>query len=133
MPQAQISKRLSQARALVLPSIYECGGAVVLEAMASKRAVIAVNWGGPADYMNSNTGILVDPVSRKGVIEGFTNGIVRLSSDIDLAREMGNRGYDRVVAEFSWQSKTDRIIEIYNDTLEEEGSSSAAGQTYAST
>ena len=43
---------------MALPSMHECGGAVVLEAMASGVPVIAVNWGGPADYVTQETGIL---------------------------------------------------------------------------
>src|SRR5205085_7085741 len=50
LPQATAADTLRKADALVLPSMRECGGAVVLEAMASGVPVIAANWGGPADY-----------------------------------------------------------------------------------
>ena len=51
--------------ALVLPSLYECGGAVVLEAMAMGLPVIATKWGGPTDYLDEKTGILIEPTGRR--------------------------------------------------------------------
>ena len=44
---------LQGSTALLLPSIYECGGAVVLEAMACGIPAIATAWGGPADYLRT--------------------------------------------------------------------------------
>jgi Glycosyl transferases group 1 len=46
--QQECALALADATALVLPSLYECGGAVVLEAMAMARPVIATAWGGPS-------------------------------------------------------------------------------------
>jgi glycosyltransferase involved in cell wall biosynthesis len=56
--------KLQQADALVLRSLREGGGAVVLEAMAVGLPVIATNWGSPADYLNSRCRILVKPASH---------------------------------------------------------------------
>lgn len=64
LPQKECSNLLQSFDALVLPSLLECGGAVVLEAMAKGLPVIATNWGGPADYIDRSCGILIDPSSR---------------------------------------------------------------------
>jgi len=45
VPQTQLAARLREADILVLPSLYECGGAVVLEAMAAGIPVIASELG----------------------------------------------------------------------------------------
>jgi len=76
--QKECARRLASAVALVLPSIYECGGAVVLEAMATGTPVIATKWGGPADYLDETSGILIDPTSRAAIIDGFAarDGII---------------------------------------------------------
>jgi glycosyltransferase involved in cell wall biosynthesis len=49
VPQELAAVYLETVDTLVLPSLYECGGAVVLEAMAKSLPVIATRWGGPAD------------------------------------------------------------------------------------
>jgi glycosyltransferase involved in cell wall biosynthesis len=116
--QAECAAQLRSATALVLPSLYECGGAVVLEAMASGLAVIATNWGGPADYVNESCGILVEPSSREAFVAGLASGMTRLAQDRALAVKMGEAGRERVVNHFDWQWKVDRTLEIYADAVE---------------
>jgi glycosyltransferase involved in cell wall biosynthesis len=57
-----------------LPSLFECGGAVVLEAMARGCQFVATAWGGPLDYLGDSCGILVQPNSREALIVGFVGG-----------------------------------------------------------
>jgi glycosyltransferase involved in cell wall biosynthesis len=116
--QAECAAELRSATALVLPSLYECGGAVVLEAMASGLAVIATNWGGPADYVNESCGILVEPSSREAFLAGLASGMTRLAQDPALAVRMGEAGRERVVSHFDWQWKVDRTLEIYADAVQ---------------
>lgn len=59
LSQEQCALKMQQADAMVMPSLPEPGGAVVLEAMAVGLPVIATNWGGPSDYIDATCGILV--------------------------------------------------------------------------
>jgi glycosyltransferase involved in cell wall biosynthesis len=113
LSQPECAVSLQQATALVLPSLYECGGAVVLEAMAMARPVIATNWGGPADYIDETCGILVDPTSRSAFIAGLTAAMLRLANSPELGQALGQAGLIKVKQQFSWDSKVDRIQEIY--------------------
>jgi glycosyltransferase involved in cell wall biosynthesis len=111
--QQECACALARASALVLPSLYECGGAVVLEAMAMSLPVIATNWGGPADYLDADTGFLIAPTGRDTMIAGFADAMQRLIDDPELASRMGTAAREKVLAQFTWQSKIDRILEIY--------------------
>ena len=78
LPQEQCAARLQTALALVLPSIIECGGAVVLESMAMGKPVIAARWGGPSDYLDESCGILVEPTSYQDMVDGFSEAMGKL-------------------------------------------------------
>jgi glycosyltransferase involved in cell wall biosynthesis len=113
MSQSECAAQLIEADVFVLPSVFECGGAVVLEAMAMGLPVIATAWGGPMDYLNEECGILVDPVSRDALVEGFFAAMKLLAISPDLRRRMGEAGFRRAVSSFDWTKKTDQMLEIY--------------------
>jgi glycosyltransferase involved in cell wall biosynthesis len=113
MSQEDCAKRLQGADVLVLPSLFECGGAVVLEAMAVGLPVIATAWGGPVDYLDESCGILVAPDSREAVVIGFAAAMKTLAQSHSLRTKMGEAGYARARQYFDWQRKIDQILELY--------------------
>ncbi|MEG4281796.1 glycosyltransferase family 4 protein [Microcoleus sp. A006_D1] len=118
LSQEQCALKLQQADALVLPSLREPGGSVVMEAMAVGLPVIATNWGGPMDYIDSTCGILVEPVSKEGFIKGLTEAMLKLAQSPELRQSMGMAGWERVRENFDWERKVDRMIEIYQQTID---------------
>jgi glycosyltransferase involved in cell wall biosynthesis len=114
LTQAQCAVELRQADCLVLSSLLECGGAVVLEAMCAAKPVIATAWGGPVDYLDPSCGILVPPDSREGLIQGFADAMTRLAAAPELRREMGRRGLEKVMRDFDWEVKVDRVVALYD-------------------
>jgi glycosyltransferase involved in cell wall biosynthesis len=113
LPQEHCSALLGESDALVLPSLRECGGAVVLEAMACGLPVVATDWGGPADYLDADTGILVQPTSHAEFVAGLASAMRRLIEAPELRTQLGAAGRRRVEREFDWERKIDRILEIY--------------------
>ena len=115
--QAECAQALASSCALVLPSIYECGGAVVLEAMAMSRPVIATAWGGPIDYIDATCGILVEPSGRAAMIAGFATAMRYLLESPEICRTMGAAGREKLQREFDWNRKIDQIVAIYKTCL----------------
>lgn len=113
--QAECAVLLGQADALVLPSLMECGGAVVLEAMAASLPVIATDWGGPADYIDPSCGILVPPTSRDVMVVGLAAAMLGLANSPELSSSMGAAGYQKVIRQFDWNVKVDRMLDIYRE------------------
>ena len=118
LTQHECATHLQGAVALVLPSLYECGGAVVLEAMAMGKPVIATDWGGPADYLDSFCGVLVAPQSYSTLVLGFAQAMQRMIDSPQLAQSMGAAGRERAVHLFDWQRKIDRVIGIFHALAE---------------
>jgi glycosyltransferase involved in cell wall biosynthesis len=118
LSQQQCARQLQQADVLVLPSLLECGGAVILEAMAMELPIIATNWGGPSDYVDSTCGILISPTSKEALVNGLTDAMLKLVQLPELRQSMGKAGRERVIRYFDWDRKIDRILEIYQQTHE---------------
>jgi len=108
---------LTNSDVLILPSVRECGGAVVLEAMSVGLPVIAVNWGGPRDYITEKTGILVEAKNPVGLTNALASAIEKLTLDDELRASMGAAGIDLIQTEFSWEKKINKIMKIYHDAL----------------
>ena len=121
MSQKECARVLRRTDMLVLPSLHECGGAVVLEAMATGLPVIAANWGGPADYLDETCGVLVDPDSERSFVVGLTDAMLRLAGSPELRQEMGRSGRERVVSDFDWEKKIEKLLEIYEGVLRRNG------------
>jgi glycosyltransferase involved in cell wall biosynthesis len=118
-PQSDCARLMSDCDALILNSLFESGGAVVLEAMSLGLAVIASDWGGPAEYLDASSGLLVSPVPRDTFVERLAEAIEKLATTPGLARRMGEAGSVRVRRDFGWDAKIDRMIEIYDEVMAE--------------
>jgi glycosyltransferase involved in cell wall biosynthesis len=111
--QPECAQVMAKSDALVLSSLYECGGAVVLEAMAASKPVITVAWGGPLDYCTNANAILIHPESKSQIAKAFSEAMLQLARDPALRRRLGEAGRDRVLQDFDWEKKGNRIIEVY--------------------
>lgn len=112
--QTTAAERMARADVFVLPSLHECGGAVVLEAMACGVPAIVADWGGPADYVDDTCGILVKPEGRAEFVKGLTEAMTRLAQSPELRRSLGEGGKERIrSAGFDWETKIDAIVALY--------------------
>lgn len=104
----------------VMPSLRECGGLALLEAMALGLPIVATNWMGPAEYLNDSCAILVAPDSERAMVSGFSAAMIKLADAPALRRSLGEAARKRVSdGYYSWQNKVDRIVEILVDVLKQ--------------
>jgi glycosyltransferase involved in cell wall biosynthesis len=121
LAQRDCADRLRQADCLVLPSLLECGGAVVLEAMSMGKPVIATAWGGPLDYLDPSCGVLVAPESPDAIVEGLARAMIEMARSPSQRRLLGERGMAKVRREFDWELKVDRMVNVYRDVSRPRG------------
>jgi glycosyltransferase involved in cell wall biosynthesis len=117
LPQSAGADLLRGADVMVLPSMRECGGAVVLEAMASGVPVIATNWGGPADYISAETGILIQPATPDLFVGELSEAMLWMAKNPKLRIKMGEAGRQRAAAHYDWRAKVRALLKIYEDVL----------------
>lgn len=84
-------------------------GMVFLEANACNKPVIGGRAGGiPEAVEEGTTGLLVNPHSP----EEIAAALVRLLTDRDFARRLGEQGRSRVVREFQWKQVGERVLSV---------------------
>jgi glycosyltransferase involved in cell wall biosynthesis len=113
LPQKQVATELEQADGFVFPSYWEAGGAVVLEAMASGLPCVVLNWGGPAEYVDAQSGVLIEPHHKDQVVEDLAKAVGQLIDRPDLRHSLGQAAFVKA-QEFDWSHKIDRLIEIFD-------------------
>lgn len=116
-PFKEMNQHYDQADIFVLPSLYECGGAVVLEAMSRGLPVIATDWGGPSDYITDGSGYLVEPKSRDYMVTQFARIIDDLANSPAKREEIGIAAIARVKEHFMWDVKIKQMLEIYQKAI----------------
>jgi glycosyltransferase involved in cell wall biosynthesis len=116
--QGECAEILRRSDVFVLPSLMECGGAVVLEAMAVGLPVIATDWGGPADYLDAECGILVRPDDAEQFKRDLGAAMIGLATNPALRARMGASGREKVAAHFDWERKAEQMLSIYQQVAQ---------------
>lgn len=101
---------------LVHTAAREPFGRVIVEAMAHKIPVIAVDACGPHEIIeNGRTGILVEA----GDIEGLSGAMLQMARDRESAGKLANAAYENVMSNFTAERTAEKVREIYTEILAE--------------
>ncbi len=109
-----VPKLLSEADVMVLASIREFGGGVVLEAMATGVAPLVVDYGGPAELVTDETGFKVPLGDREAIVREMGATLGELASRPELVDEKADAARRRVESLFTWSAKARRIATMYD-------------------
>jgi glycosyltransferase involved in cell wall biosynthesis len=109
-----IPKILAQLDILVLPSLQEPFGKIVIEAMAMEKPVVASKVGGvPEIVVDGKTGLLIPP----GDSDAIRQALESLISDQETRKEMGVEGRKRVEQMFTLEKHVHKIQQLYEAIL----------------
>ncbi len=111
---SELPALLERGDIFCLPSIADPSAAALIEASAFGLPVVATRVGGaPERVLDEHTGILVEPFDAKGLAAA----LCRLMNDAPLAREMGARGREFVLREFTWTAVAKKIAKRLREEL----------------
>ena len=101
--QKDIACFMQECDFLILPSLYETFGIVLIEAMACGRPVISTTKGGPKDIINDKRGLLVPPEDEIKLAEAINymlDNLDRYDSEQISRYITENFGYEKVGGKF---------------------------------
>ncbi|MDH7556050.1 MAG: glycosyltransferase family 4 protein [Candidatus Methanosuratincola sp.] len=104
-----------EASVLVIPSLYEPFGIVVLEAMSLGIPVIVSNTGGLDEIITEGKDGLK---FQSGSPEGLARAITKILEDEGLMARLVENAKSRA-KEFSWDTTADQTLDLYKKVLEE--------------
>lgn len=108
-PYEEIINLMGRCGLLVLPSRTEAMGRVLLEAMASRKAIVASDVDGiPSVITHEQNGLLF----RSENVAELAERMKRLMSDRTYAERLAANGYERVHREFSEQRYAERFAQM---------------------
>ena len=112
-PHGMLPQALNGADLLVLPSVAEAFGLVLVEAMSCGLPVIAAEAHGPAEVVASGTGWLVPPDEE----DALADALVTAASDPEERRRRGARAYRHSHIHYGWPLVAARIAALYAELL----------------
>ena len=106
---------LNAADAVVLASVHEQFGQVLVEGMACGLPAVAVDAHGPATIVDDGeTGWLVPPDDE----EALCAALVELVTDDDERRRRGEAAYEAAREHYSWPALIERLAKVYDEVRE---------------
>lgn len=109
----ELKTKLQQADVLVCPSYSEGMPNVILEAMASKMAIIASNVGAIEKLVSPENGILIKAGNQKQLFNAMSHFIELKSNQLS---EMQEKSFLKVKTEFLWNNIISNLIHKINQT-----------------
>jgi glycosyltransferase involved in cell wall biosynthesis len=110
---AQVQAWMQQAKLLVLPSLEEGLGVVLLEALACGTPCVGTSVGGIPDVITPEVGRLVPPADPAALAEA----ILRVLAEPDHWTFLSRNARQRVEQQFDWNIIAQKIIQVYQQVL----------------
>ena len=99
---------------MILPSLSEGLPNVVLEAFACAKPVVATAIGGVPEVVEDGVNGVLVPPARPDLL---ADAVVRCLAEPNMMLNMGKAGYHKVKSEFTVESQTQKLEEIYRQVL----------------
>jgi glycosyltransferase involved in cell wall biosynthesis len=117
VPFKNLASFYATADVLVFPALRDSGGSALLEAMARYVPIICLDWAGPGEMIDADSGIKIPVSNPVQTISDFAHGILRLERDPELRRRLALAARRRAETLFRWESKRQLLVETYRKLI----------------
>lgn len=113
LSQSEMWKVMRESKGFVFSSVRDTSGNVLVEALSLQTPVICFRHQGAALVTDESCAIRIEPSGWEASIDGFAKAMLRLHDSPDLVLQMGKKGRERVLANFTWDWKIEKMNECY--------------------
>jgi len=117
IPHADLKSYYQTSDVLVFPALRDSGGSALLEAMARYLPVVCLDWAGPGEMLDENSGIKVSVASAPEAVRGIGEALQRLQRDPELRRRLAQNGRQRAESLFRWEAKRNLLEATYEELI----------------
>jgi len=110
----ELAEALNASDAVVLPSVHEQFGQVIVEGMACGLPAIAVDAHGPATILDAGkTGWLVPPDDEDAMAEALVEAVNHEAE----RRRRGEKAYEVARGLYSWPALVEKVARVYEQAV----------------
>jgi len=113
----QLPKFYANSDALVFPALRDSGGSALLEAMSKGLPVICLDWGGPGEMVEAQSGVKIPVTTPKQTVTALAAALNRILQEPAYGSDLAARAYQRAQAVFRWEAKGDLLQTCYERLL----------------
>jgi glycosyltransferase involved in cell wall biosynthesis len=115
---SEIQNIMCRSHVFAFPSIREFGGGVVLEAMALGLVPIIIDYAGPGELVNEDTGFKLPMARREMIISSLSDKLKMIADDRQCLEPMKLAARSRVHSLFTWAAKARQTRKVYDWVLD---------------
>lgn len=116
IPDPKVAELFQRAKVIVLPYIEATQSGVPSIAYSFKKPVVATDVGGLSELIDdSKTGHLVKPKDAQALAQA----LIKVLKDDKKRKEMGEKGFEKMEREFSWEKIALKMVKVYEEVNSE--------------
>jgi glycosyltransferase involved in cell wall biosynthesis len=116
LPKRDAIAVVAESDLFVFPSLHEANSTVVMEALACGVPVVCLDHCGMADVVTTGCGVKIPVGAVNEVVAQFAETIGRLARNPEERRRLSEGAIQRA-ADFSWDTKVQRMLEVYEKAI----------------
>ena len=93
------------ADALVFPALRDSGGSALLEAMSKGLPVICLDWGGPGEMVDDQSGVKIPVTTPEQTVAVLAAALARMKHEPEYGPALAARAYQRAQTLFRWEAR----------------------------
>lgn len=120
VPYERLAEFYASADVLVFPALRDSGGSALLEAMARFVPVICLDWAGPGEMVDSDSGIKIPVLNPEEAVTALASALALLQREPGRRAALATAARARALAFFRWQAKRELLEQTYQSLIKGE-------------